>query len=243
MEKSFSTTAHNNAVYKISPEKTLSEEQEKLKETVEKFCKDHIQSGNAVFIIEGNAGTGKSLVLNSLFNELQKQSRQSGLSSPLFGCENYLVVNHPEMMKLYKNSAVNFSYLKQKDFERPTTFINHMHKTGKKADIVLVDEAHLLLTRPDKYNRFNQENHLQELLKIARVVVMVFDERQTLKFKSYWNKNLLHNISKSYTVQTYPLTQQFRMQAGQKVEEWIDSFCKKKDFTTPGRRLFSTSFF
>lgn len=234
---------NNNALSKISPEKILSDEQITLQNKVEEFCKKHIVQGQAVFIIEGNAGTGKSLVLNKIFNTLQKQARDKNGASVLQGTQNYLVVNHPEMMKLYKNSAGKFPYLKQKDFERPTTFINRMHKEGKKADILLIDEAHLLLTRPDNYNRFTQENQLEELLKLARVVVLVFDEKQTLKFKSYWNKSLLNTIAAKYSVQTYHLKQQFRMHAGADIQCWIEEFCQKKILPIPQKQLFDFQFF
>lgn len=235
--------AENEAIHKISPQKKLSVEQEDLKKIVENFCEKYIQEGSAVFIIEGNAGTGKSLVLNSIFNDIQKQARSNSHKTPLSGTQNYLLVNHPEMMKLYKNSAQNFSYLKQKDFERPTTFINKMHKLGQKADIILVDEAHLLLTRSDKYNRFKQENHLEELLKLARVVVLVFDEKQTLKFKSYWNKNTLAKITQNYFVQKFHLTQQFRMHSGSDIQRWIEGFCQKKILPMPEKQAFEFRFF
>ena len=89
---------NNNALAKISPEKNLSDEQLTLQNKVEEFCKKYIVQGQAVFIIEGNAGTGKSLVLNKIFNTLQKQARDKNGASVLQGTQNYLVVNHPEMM-------------------------------------------------------------------------------------------------------------------------------------------------
>ena len=44
---------------------------------------------------------------------------------------------------------------------KPTSFINRVDKTGEVADITFVDEAHLLLSRSDKYNSYSGENQLR----------------------------------------------------------------------------------
>ncbi|GMA70417.1 hypothetical protein GCM10025879_16630 [Leuconostoc litchii] len=74
---------------------------------------------------------------------------------------------------------------------KPTTFIHQMDKISTQADIVLIDEAHLLLTEPDPYNKFIQTNQLIEIIKRSKIIVIVFDSHQVLKFKSMWTeKNL-----------------------------------------------------
>lgn len=224
---------NNQALQKLSPDRSLSVEQEQLCQQVVRFCQDHVGQGNAVFVIEGDAGTGKSIVINKIFNEIQKLSRQKSGANPLTGTKNYLLVNHPEMMKLYRNISEHSLYVKKKDYERPTTFINAMHKTGQMADVVLVDEAHLLLTKSDKYNRFAQDNHLEEILKCARVVVLVFDDKQVLKFKSHWTRNMLETVLAQKQVQTCRLKNQFRMNAGAQTCTWIDAFCKKTILPVP----------
>lgn len=223
----------NQALQKLSPERVLSTGQEDLRQRVVRFCCEHVARGNVVFIIQGDAGTGKSIVINKIFNDIQKLSREKSTVNALSGTKNYLLVNHPEMMKLYRNISEKSEYVKKSDFERPTTFINTMHKTGQMADIVLVDEAHLLLTKSDRYNRFAQENHLEEILKCARVVVIVFDDKQILKFKSHWTKGLLASVLAQKQVETCQLENQFRMQAGAETLRWIEEFCKKTILPVP----------
>ncbi|ATI12272.1 MULTISPECIES: DUF2075 domain-containing protein [Acetobacter] len=229
---------NNNAKNKLSSFQKLSPAQELLKKDILAFCKDHQKDEHAIFVIEGDAGTGKSLVINSIFNDLQRMSRNDHLGGCFSGKENYLIVNHPEMMKLYTNISEDFPYIRKKDFERPTTFINKMNKLGKRADVVLIDEAHLLLTRSDKYNRFNQNNHLEEIIKFARIVILVFDEKQILKFKSYWNKKTLSKILEGFPVRAFYLTDQFRMHAKADVLEWIKNFCSKKVTSFPKKQSF-----
>ncbi|XCY66969.1 DNA/RNA helicase domain-containing protein [Streptococcus iniae] len=49
---------------------------------------------NKVFFIEGDAGTGKSVVLSSLFNDICNLTKDN--SSNFFKKSNYLLVNHSE---------------------------------------------------------------------------------------------------------------------------------------------------
>ncbi|MCL2894109.1 DUF2075 domain-containing protein [Brenneria tiliae] len=222
----------NQASFKLAPGKALSAEQEALKRGVEDFLNRHRHDQHALFVIHGEAGTGKSVLLNTLFGEIQTQARLRP-RHPLYGSENYLLVNHPEMLKAYKNAADNQPALRKKDYERPTTFINRMHKRGAIADIVLVDEAHLLLTRRDSYNHFFQDNHLEEIIRLARIVVLVFDEQQVLKFKSLWRESDLSRMLARWPHEVYALRRQFRMRADAASLRWIRAFCQRRLLPLP----------
>lgn len=221
----------NKDIFKLSPFKELSLEQLDLKEKVIQFCERQVRlernEFGSLFVVKGEAGVGKSVVLSSIFNTLQEYTREA--SSPLYKTENYLVVNHEEMIKTYKGIASQLKYLKAKNFAKPTPLINQLKKKDSKVDIILVDEAHLLLTRPDTYNNFHDQNQLEELLKLAKVVVMVYDGDQVLKLKSLWQEMTLENlISKSTHAESYELSNQFRMQANDQVIEWINQFRQKR---------------
>ena len=215
----------NSSTFKLSPDKDLLDEQKELKTVVEKFLINNKAKNHGCFIIHGDADTGESVFLNRLLLDLQTYARQNK-QHPLFGSDNYLLVNHPEMLKAYRNATESVALLKKKDYERPTTFINRMHKTGQKADIVLVDEAHLLLTSPDRYNHFAQDNHLEEILNLARLVVVIFDEKQALKAKSWWDINVLEKVVGNDSFDTYRLTKQFRMNTSMVHQTWIEQFCQ-----------------
>lgn len=224
-------TIENKDIFKLSPFKELSIEQIDLKEKVLEFCegqivKDHNEYGS-LYVIEGEAGVGKSVVLSSIFNTIQTHSTEQ--SSYLYGTENYLVVNHEEMYKTYKSIAKQVKHLKGKHFAKPTSLINQLQKAKKKADIIFVDEAHLLLTRPDTYNNFHGQNQLEELLKLAKVVVIIYDQDQVLKLKSLWGVSTLEKIKKqSFYSERYKLTNQFRMQASDEIINWINQFKQKQ---------------
>ncbi|MBM7610146.1 DUF2075 family protein/adenylate kinase [Lysinibacillus composti] len=226
----------NKDIFKLSPFKELSLEQIDLKEKVIEFCEAQVQlqqhEYGSLFVIKGEAGVGKSVVLSSIFNTIQEQTTEA--SSPLYKTENYLVVNHEEMYKTYKGIASQLKHLKAKNFAKPTPLINQLIKQDKKVDIILVDEAHLLLTRPDTYNNFHAQNQLEELLKLAKVVVMVYDSDQVLKLKSLWQELTLEIlVEKSSHTEYYELTNQFRMQANDEVIEWINQFKQKRLLPLP----------
>ena len=105
----------------------LSAEQSNLRTRIMEFIRDSLSkyksdSGTSMFVIQGDAGTGKSVILNSLFNEIQRSSKNS--EDVLKGTSNYLVVNHPEMLKLYLNISKRFAYISRSSLERPTSLIN-----------------------------------------------------------------------------------------------------------------------
>lgn len=236
----------NKDIFKLSPFKELSLDQLDLKENVLNFCEEQIQLQHgeygSLFVIKGEAGVGKSVVLSSIFNTIQEQTSEA--SSPLYKTENYLVVNHEEMYKTYKGIASQLKHLKIKNFAKPTPLINHLYKQNKKVDIILVDEVHLLLTRPDTYNNFYAENQLEELLKLAKVVVMVYDIDQVLKLKSLWQEQTLEClIEKSLNTGYYQLTNQFRMHANDEVIEWINQFKQKHLLPLPYDRDYELKVF
>lgn len=76
-------TDTNQAVAKLSPLLPLTPEQEQLLHQILNFTNQHLTgTAPAVFTIYGEAGTGKSVVLSHLFNELQVRTRNDQ-TSPL----------------------------------------------------------------------------------------------------------------------------------------------------------------
>lgn len=208
----------------VFPNKDLTAEQQKIFEQILSFSKDTLKNQQkAVFQLNGDAGTGKSIILTKLFLKIERDAK-------LNKTNNYFLVNHPELLKVYQENAGEFPELRKNHFLRPTTFINTMHKTNKTADIVVIDEAHLLLSESDNYNNFTQKNQLEEIIKLSKIVILVFDPRQVLKLKSYWSQNLLDQIIKkldvNYTQAT--LTTQMRMQAPKSIITWINDLTEKE---------------
>ncbi|MFB9769594.1 DUF2075 domain-containing protein [Lactiplantibacillus modestisalitolerans] len=220
------TTSMSAATFKLAADAALSPAQQALEQQLLTFITEHRHAEQAgLFVIRGDAGTGKSAVLAAAFAKLQALSRQHD-ANPLQGTNNYLTVNHNEMLKIYKQLAADDPHLLKKDFQKPTPLINRLTKTNHRADVVFVDEAHLLLTQPDRYNRYTGQNQLADLLNLSHVVVVVFDTRQVLKLKSYWHANDLDPLLNRYSHQIFDLDQQFRVSADADVVNWINAFTR-----------------
>lgn len=212
----------NDATEKLSPYKQLTKEQSSLVEQIMAFTQRHIaENYPAIFTVYGDAGTGKSVVLAHLFNQMQTAARKEK-ESPFYGTTNYFAVNHPEILKVYKEIAGNMPNLYKKDFVRPTSLINRLDKKQAKVDIVVIDEAHLLLSRSDPYNNFTYQNQLVEIIKRAKVVILVFDPHQVLRTKTYWTTAQLEKITHQYPHEDYHLTHQFRVSASDELLRWFD---------------------
>ncbi|MGX4763956.1 DUF2075 domain-containing protein [Holzapfeliella sp. JNUCC 72] len=218
----------NNAQAKLNNVRQLSSEQETVIDELFELVKKHVSDDKPYVVwLDGDAGTGKSVVLTELFKKIQQENRTQK-DSVLHQTINYLTVNHAEMIKVYKEIAGKEQHLYKKDIQKPTPLINRLQKQNKKSDVVLVDEGHLLLTQPDRYNKFNQVNQLTELINQSRVVIVVFDAHQFLKTKSFWTTKTLQSILNNYHHKKISLTEQFRLKAPLEVYRWIDSFAKNR---------------
>lgn len=218
----------NRDIFKLSPYKELTESQMDLKEKVLDFCEKYISDNKkSVFFIKGEAGTGKSVILSSILNTLQDLSKDD--SSKLYKTENHLLVNHNEVLKVYEDISKSLTNLKKKNFLKPTTFVNQSENKKIKSDVTLVDEAHLLLSREDKFNNFNYDNHLEKIIEHSKITIIVFDDKQFLKLKSFWSEDMIKTITKKLNFEEYTLTDQFRMKANDDIYTWIDQFANHKE--------------
>lgn len=213
----------NQAVKKLSPFQQPTEEQAQLITEAKQFIKTHIHDSKpAILVITGDAGTGKSVVLSQLFYDLQQAAHDA--TSPLAKTQNYFLVNHPELLKMYRNIAGELPGLLKKNFQRPTSLINQLNKKQARFDVGVVDESHLLLSQPDHYNNYYGHNQLLSLLKLCHVLVIVFDDHQVLRLKTYWTRTRLKHLLVPYTQKWVHLDHQFRMQADDSLINWINHF-------------------
>ncbi|WP_461225331.1 DNA/RNA helicase domain-containing protein [Lacticaseibacillus suihuaensis] len=192
----------------------------------------------AVFVLEGDAGSGKSAVLAAVFAALQHRARRRG--DAWFGMHNKLVVNHNEMLKVYWELAAQDPLLHKADFQKPTPLLNRLAKKGERLDVVFVDEAQLLLSQPDPFNNFRGGDQVTALLGVAAVVVLVVDFGQVVKLKSRWTKATLDRALAGHAVVHQHLAGQLRVQTPG-VSAWINAFNRGELRPLPSRgvRVFT----
>lgn len=184
---------------------------------------DYIHQGlnrtpSSVAIIEGAAGTGKSVVLMELVRQY--------MTDPHY--QTALVVNHPELYKAYREMGRAIPGLHVNTILRPTALINHAHRDHKKYDIIFVDEAHLLYSKSEPYAHYRGQNQLTDLMNLAKVVVVVYDFDQVFQSKMYWDHDLLFKTIGSHPYKQFDMNFQYRMVASDEQVAWMNDLTAEK---------------
>lgn len=215
----------DSAIYKASPLHKLTKEQEDARELIiQKVMRalDNNETKQLIFI-EGEAGTGKTVLNSSTFYELYCLSEEQGRE---LSC--HLLVNHDEQITVYEQIAEKLGLTEKygKIISKPTTFINN-HTEDNPVDVAFIDEAHLLLTQGKQ--SYRGQNQLHDIIERARVTVVMFDENQILTTEQFWEAEILEKYrEQAKSVNNYIiLDKQLRMQADPKTLDWIDSFTKR----------------
>ena len=216
----------NYSLFKASPMHALRPSQmnaeQKIVSRVKKAI-DENKQGQLIFI-QGEAGTGKTVLTSHAFYDLFNMKLESG--EKVHAC---LLVNHREQKNLYSTMARTLNFKDENNeyvVYRPSSFIRKNFKY--KIDVTFVDEAHLLLTQGDR--NYKGKNQLEDIIKKSRVTVVMFDENQILKAQQYWEAQILEKFKSLAREQEnfFELTDQLRMKAGDQTIKWIDSFTKER---------------
>ena len=217
------SVVEDSAIFKASPFHQLTTQQEKAREDI----LDHVIAAvnenkrGQLILVEGEAGSGKTVLLSTLFYQLSQL--ESNIASPnLDKLKNYLIVNHDEQLKVYQDIANKLGINKNdKDVvSKPTRFINQ-HKVTDKADVVLIDEAHLLWTQGKQ--SYRGKNQLEDIMDRAKIVIAVFDPKQVLKTEEYIGSDSINRMRNKASKQgnLIQLTNQMRIDASAETIQWI----------------------
>ena len=217
----------DSAVFKASPLHKLTHEQEEIKEVIIQRVFEALETGkkNQLVFVEGEAGTGKTVLNSSTFYEIFAKAEEEEME-PL-NC--YMMVNHDEQITVYSQIAQKLGLIEKygEVVCKPTTFINH-HSIKNPVDVAFIDEAHLLLTQGKQ--SYRGENQLQDIINRARVTVVMFDENQILTTEQYWESQILNKFREQAkdSNNLFELKNQLRIKASQDVINWIDLFTKNQ---------------
>lgn len=220
----------SSALFKASPFHKLTEEQLKIRNNIlEKLdiILEDAEAKNKLIFVEGNPGTGKTVLNSSIFYELVLRNKEINENIENGKTLNIcMLVNHDEQLKVYEQIIEKLG----KNFGKvlkPIKFLNYAKDKTDLVDIVFVDEAHLLLTQSTQgYNKTNKKcsNMLEDIVKKAKVTIAMFDENQMLTTKQYLSDS---DINKFRNMSEFPvirLKTQLRINSSKEVLDWINNF-------------------
>lgn len=216
----------DSAIYKASPLHKLTKEQEKARDLIIHKVSNALKNNETrqLIFIDGEAGTGKTVLNSSTFYELYCQAEENNRNLKCF-----LLVNHDEQITVYEQIAEKLGLIEKygQVVSKPTTFINN-HSKDEPVDIAFVDEAHLLLTQGKQ--SYRGKNQLNDIMDRARVTVVMFDENQILTTEQFWEAQILEQYRNQAKQEEnhIVLKKQLRMQADPATMDWIDSFTKER---------------
>ncbi|WP_241965754.1 DUF2075 domain-containing protein [Staphylococcus simulans] len=221
----------DSAIFKASPFHKLTQEQNKAKEAITGKIKVALHNNleEQLVLVEGEAGSGKTVLMSSLFFDLKRMLLEENDNQPL---SVYLIVNHDEQLKVYQEIAKKLGLYdpknkKQAIVNKPTSFINQ-RSTEDKVDVIIVDEAHLLWTQGKQ--SYRGQNQLKDLIARAKVVIAVFDRNQILSTEQVIEADQLEKLVSETKANNnhIQLNNQMRINSNEDTVDWIRRLIDKQ---------------
>lgn len=210
------STVKNSPLFANSPFKSLSSEQLKAKRILLDKIEAEVsksQQSTKILKVSGAAGTGKTILLSSLFRDLYDNPFTVNEGNQKRETNVAMLVRHAEQLKIYQQIAKKTN-MGNVVFDVPKFISN-----GKMFDVVLVDEAHLLWT--GNFGRVKGDTWLPDLeaiMKLAKVVVLIYDQNQRISSRGYLPDKLQQIVESAESVS---LEKQWRIDASEKTKRYI----------------------
>lgn len=217
----------DSALFKASPFHTLTLEQKRARDLILRRIEAALRSkkGHQLILVEGEAGSGKTVLLSTLFYQLWQLGQDKNYTD-FSASQNYLLVNHDEQVKVYENISQKLG-MDITHVSKPTRFINQ-HEATSPVDIVLIDEAHLLWTQGKQ--SYRGKNQLKDIMDRARLTIAVFDPKQILKTEEYLTENEIKSLEVKASQQgnLIKFKKQMRMKASEATTMWLKEFIDRR---------------
>lgn len=189
----------NKILFKYSPFKKLSETQAVHE-------KEILVNPEQLYMVEGSAGTGKSVLLMSLVYRLATEHPDKKIA----------VVTTGNLTDKFNKVLKQLKLGNQLSFERAGKVIQDARNSKKKYDVILVDEAHRLQRyypkgHPEAKKHFEKDkslNELEMLQEVSEGLVLFYDAFQSIRPQDIRRDDYLKQ-TKYFKV--LPLKQQFRI--------------------------------
>ena len=169
-----------------------------------------------VIIVEGGAGTGKSLIAINLLSKLLDKGKTSFYVSK----SSYI---REAYFKRLVRGVPNYDFLKTL-FKSSGDFIN---SNANDLNVLIVDEAHRLSARTKRSYFYYGENQVKEIINAAKVSIFFIDEKQNIDIKDIGTIDEIKRWADYYNAkihydESFKLKAQFRCKGSNEYIEFLD---------------------
>jgi len=204
----------------------LLDEQKVVMENLYKIAIDKSNHNNKkVVIVEGGAGTGKSVIAIDLLSKLitNKASTCFYVAKSSYVKENYL--------KQLTKDVPQYRFLKTL-FKGSGSFID---SHANEFDCLIVDEAHRLTEKTKRSFMYYGQNQIKEIINASRVSIFFIDLKQSIDIKDFGTIQEIKKWADYYNADTYhgsnlKLKSQFRCNGSDEYLSWVESFLYNEEF-------------
>lgn len=180
-----------------------------------------------VIIVNGGAGTGKSLIALQLLGELH----QLGLSAFYVAKSSYIKEAY---YKKLTRDIPDYKVLRTL-FRGSGEFHQEGNNTAKQFDCLIVDEAHRLTAKTKKSFMYYGENQIQEIIHASRCSIFFLDETQQIDIKDFGTRENIVAAAKAEgaTViedKRFVLKEQFRCNGSDEYMAWVNGLLYNRTF-------------
>lgn len=220
-------TIRNSEIFKMSPFKSLSSEQENVVVNLIRTLSKHETSLN---VISGNPGTGKTVLavylMKYLIDTANFKGKKIGIVVPMTSLRDTLKRVFKNVKGLKPSMVVGpYDVVKSRDY-----------------DVLIVDEAHRLTRRKklsnyksfddvmNKLNLSKDSNQLEWLKRSTKHLILFYDSNQTVKPSDVETKSFESLTKGAYA---YTLSGQFRVKTNFDYPKFIENLLTKKERELP----------
>lgn len=211
----------------------LIDEQKIVSEKLFKIAKSHqnVQDKKQVIIVEGGAGTGKSIIAIDLLGKLINK----GLITFYVAKSSYVKENY---FKMLTKDVPRYSYLKTL-FKGSGQFID---SSSDQFNCLIVDEAHRLTERTKRSFMYYGENQIKEIINAAKVSIFFIDSKQSVDIKDFGTMQEIKKWAEFYDADIhvgdhFRLNAQFRCNGSDEYLAWVDSFVYNEPYQKSDQKV------
>jgi DUF2075 family protein/DNA replication protein DnaC len=211
----------------------LLDEQKVILEYLFKIASTNINNNSKkVIIVEGGAGTGKSVIAIDLLSKLisKKAINTFYVAKSSYVKENYL--------KQLTRNIPNYQFLRTL-FKGSGSFIGAHYN---EFDCLIVDEAHRLTERTKMSWFYKGENQIKEIINASKTSIFFIDPKQSVEIKDFGTIEEIKKWASYYTADIYhndsfKLKTQFRCNGSDEYVSWVESLLYNEPFESSNQEV------